>query len=183
MAESRVRVRRAEAFNLEGNAKHVSQPPRGISIMPPRRRRYGSDETGRCAGGGARPSEPHDERDGGRGLGPRQCLEEDALDRECKAAASQGVTERDKEKGRNKDHDLTTQRFQMWRRPGGRLRRRLRSRSAARGPEVSRTAPEAWPLGGSCPSGVRGDSRAPAHRFGQAVLPKILLLVRSGEKS
>ena len=46
------------------------------------------------------------------------------------------------------------------------------------GPEVSRTAPEAWPLGGSCPSGVRGDGRAPAHRFGQAVLPKILPIPR-----
>jgi hypothetical protein len=46
------------------------------------------------------------------------------------------------------------------------------------GPEVSRTAPEAWPLGGSCPSGVRGDGLAPAHRFGQAVLPKILPIPR-----
>jgi len=38
-----------------------------------------SDETGRCAGGDPRPSEAHDERDGGRGPGPRQCLEEDRL--------------------------------------------------------------------------------------------------------
>ena len=70
--------------------------------MPPRRRTYGSDQTGRCAGDGARPSEAHDERDGGRGPGPRQCLEEDRLSTENVKPLRASVTEEDKEKGETK---------------------------------------------------------------------------------
>ena len=61
-----------------------------------------SDETGRCAGGDPRPSEAHDERDGGRGPGPRQCLEQDRLSTENVKPLRASVTEGDKEKGGTK---------------------------------------------------------------------------------
>ena len=70
--------------------------------MPPRRRTYGSDQTGRCAGDGARPSEAHDERDGGRGPGPRQCLEQDRLSTENVKPLRASVTEGDKDKAGTK---------------------------------------------------------------------------------
>ena len=49
--------------------------------------------------GGPRPSEAHDERDGGRGPGPRQCLEQDRLSTENVKPLRASVTDGDKEKG------------------------------------------------------------------------------------
>src|SRR6516164_10612737 len=81
--------------------------------MPPRRRTYGSDQTGRCAGDGARPSEAHDERDGGRGPAPRQCLEQDRLSIENVKPLRASVPEVGQGgERRTKDPRLTTQRFQ-----------------------------------------------------------------------
>src|SRR6516164_2499400 len=70
--------------------------------MPPRWRTYGSDQTGRCAGGGARPSEPTMSATAARGPAPRQCLEQDRLSTENVKPLRASVTEGDKEKGGTK---------------------------------------------------------------------------------
>ena len=130
-----------------------------------------------CAGAGGRSRRGRRGAVGPRREGPREGSRETDPDNSPLRRPRHAI-ELERQLG-NGGRDPSGIRTRVIRVPGtGRLRRRPGSRSAARGPDDSRTAPEAWPLDGSCPSGVRGDGRAPAHRFGQAVVPKILPIPR-----